>query len=164
MRISNPLRSLKEMYMGKLMRWWKKRQSRDKYLKNKAKIGFISTLMEKYLPKKYKGLSKLSISLTLIGKFWKTHPEIFPNFQFSGAWAGLISGKLIHKNLMTFSFCKIWMNFPDIGLCHAPELIQYYSSTKCFVLDAFSRNPEISKLTVGWVFQRSVMTRKFANK
>ena len=73
------------MYMGKLMRWWKKRQSRDKYLKNKAKIGFISTLMEKYLPKKYKGLSKLSISLTLIGKFWKTHPEIFPNFQFSGA-------------------------------------------------------------------------------
>jgi len=47
--------------MGKLMRWWKKRQGRDKYLKNKAKIGFISTLMEKYLPKKYKGLFKLTV-------------------------------------------------------------------------------------------------------
>ena len=52
--------------MGKLMRWWKKRQGRDKYLKNKAKIGFISTLMEKYLPKKYKGLFKLRLLTTLI--------------------------------------------------------------------------------------------------
>ena len=27
------------------------------------------------------------ISWTLIGKFWKTHPENFPKFQFSGSWA-----------------------------------------------------------------------------
>lgn len=52
--------------MGKLMRWWKKRQGRDKYLKNKAKIGFISILMEKYLPKKYKGLFKLGLLTVLI--------------------------------------------------------------------------------------------------
>ena len=25
------------------------------------------------------------VILTLIGKSWKTHPEIFPKFQFSGA-------------------------------------------------------------------------------
>ena len=55
--------------------------------------------------------------LTLIGKSWKTHPELFRNFsfpgcdtdgflensssivsklQFSGAWPGPISGKFIH--------------------------------------------------------------------
>jgi len=26
-------------------------------------------------------------SVTLIGKSWKTHPEKFPKFQFSGSWA-----------------------------------------------------------------------------
>ena len=89
--------------MGKLMRWWKKRQSRDKYLKNKAKIGFISTLMEKYLPKKYKGLSfihfvntywqilenssrnfsELSVFRGMSrADFWKTHPQKFDDIQF----------------------------------------------------------------------------------
>ena len=34
-------------------------------------------------------------SLRLIGESWKTHPEIFPKFQFSGAWHRPISRKLI---------------------------------------------------------------------
>ena len=51
------------MYLGKLMRWWKKRQSRDKYLKNNGgEPGFVAGLMSKYLPQKYKGLFKLKFS------------------------------------------------------------------------------------------------------
>ena len=33
---------------------------------------------------------------TLISESWKTHPENFPKFQFSGRDADRISGKLIH--------------------------------------------------------------------
>ena len=52
------------MYLGKLMRWWKKRQSRDKYLKNNGgEPGFVAGLMSKYLPQKYKGLFKLEFSV-----------------------------------------------------------------------------------------------------
>ena len=46
------------------MRWWKKRQSRDKYLKNNGgEPGFVAGLMSKYLPQKYKGLFKLKFSI-----------------------------------------------------------------------------------------------------
>ena len=31
------------------------------------------------------GIEFLGMPLTLIGKSWKTHPEIFPKFQFFGA-------------------------------------------------------------------------------
>ena len=56
----SPFRSLKEMYLGKLVRWWKKRQSRDKYLKNNGgEPGLVAGLMAKYIPKKYKGLFKI---------------------------------------------------------------------------------------------------------
>ena len=46
------------------------------------------------------------------------------------------------------------LSFPEIDLCHAPELIKNNFSTICFVLDEFSRNrpvsfPIILKLTVG---------------
>ena len=39
--------------------------------------------------------------LTLIGKSWKTHPEIFPKFQFPGHELNRITGKLIHQNFMS---------------------------------------------------------------
>ena len=34
--------------------------------------------------------------LTLIGKSWKTHPEIFLKFSFSGRHTGRFTGKLIN--------------------------------------------------------------------
>ena len=78
-----------------------------------------------------------------------------------GAWARPISGKLVH----------IWMNFPEIGLWHASEFFEYHFSTKCSILDEFSRNwpiscPKIIKLTIGWDFHKSVqlIPWEFANK
>jgi len=49
------------------------------------------------------------------------------------AWARPISGKIVH----------IWMSFPEISLCHAPEFFEYHFSTKCWIDYA------------GWVFQKS---------
>ena len=77
------------------MRWWKKRQSRDKYLKNKAKIGFISTLMEKYLPKKYKGLSFIHFVNTYWQILENSPRNFFPKFSFSGA--------------------LVWMSYPEFA-------------------------------------------------
>ena len=123
-----------------------------------------------------------SLIITLIGKSWKIHPEVFTKFQLSGAWhrpisgksiqyffeisitgawAGSISGKFIHQFLWVFSFCKIsghdswarpvfgklvhiWMNFTEIGLCHAPEIVKFHFSTRCNFLDVFFRNPPVS--------------------
>ena len=128
--------------------------------------------------------------LTLIGKSRRTHPEIFPKFQFSGSWHRPISGKVIQCFFQNFNFrgmsvtdcwkihpsffvvfsfykilwheldrLQIWTSFPEMG----------HFSTKCSILDEFSRNwpvscPKIIKLTIGWVFQKSVMPRKFSNK
>ena len=38
----------------------------------------------------------------------------------------------------------IWMSFPEIGLCHAPEFFEYQFSTKCSILDEFSKNRPVS--------------------
>ena len=54
---------------------------------------------------------------------WKTRQVI----SISGAKP--ISGKLV----------DIWMSFPEIGLCHAPQFYKCHFSTKCFILDGFSR-------------------------
>ena len=86
---------------------------------------------------------------TLIGKSWKTHPECFPKFQFSGVWARPISGKLVHIWIsfseiglcLTPEFLNItfrlntlfWMNFPETGLCHAQKFLNW-------LLNEFSRN------------------------
>ena len=43
--------------------------------------------------------------LSIIDKSWKTHPNIFPKFQFSVA--RLISGQRIHIWLRT------WISFPE---------------------------------------------------
>ena len=43
-----------------------------------------------------------------------------------------------------------WMSFPEIGLCHAPEFFEYHFSTKCSILDEFSRMPQNSKI-VDWM-------------
>ena len=32
------------------------------------------------------------------------------------------------------------MSFPEIGPCHASEFFEYHFSTKCSILDEFSRN------------------------
>ena len=94
-------------------------------------------------------MSILHTWLTLIGKYWKTHQEIFPKFQFSGVLHRRISGKLIQD----FSEIKIsgheldqflvksstWMSFPEIGLAYAPEI--RISKKK---VDEFSRNPSLS--------------------
>ena len=54
--------------------------------------------------------SSFVVMFTLIGKSWKTHPEIFLKFQFFGAWARPISRKLIHPyfaNTYSVFFCEI---------------------------------------------------------
>ena len=85
---------------------------------------------------------------TLIGKSWKTHPEFFPKFQFSDIDRFLENSSSIFSKFQfpgheldrflensSINFCKISghelerMNFPEIGLCHAPdffEIILYY--------------------------------------
>ena len=45
------------------------------------------------------------VLLTLIGKSWKTHPDILPNFQSLG------------HELDRFP----WMSVPEIVLAHAPK-------------------------------------------
>ena len=120
---------------------------------------------------------------------WKTHPIV--NFRIlghdtgrilensskieylvekwdsknSGAWHRPISGKFIHQFLWVSVIVKyrshIWMSFPEIGLCDAPKFFEYHFSTKCSILDEFSRSrpvscPIILKLTIGWVFHKSV--------
>ena len=55
--------------------------------------------------------------------------QYFFKISISEAWAGPISGKPVH----------IWISFPDIGLCHAPEFIKSYFST-IWLLDEFSRD------------------------
>ena len=73
-----------------------------------------------------------SSKLTLIDKSWKTHPETFPKFQFSGTWLRQISGKLIQQY-----FGRIY-SFGGI-----------FQKSACII-------PEIQRLTIGWVFHQSV--------
>ena len=48
-------------------------------------------------------LPDLHVFLTLNGKSWKTHPDFFPKFQFSGTWQRQISGKLNYQNFLNYS-------------------------------------------------------------
>ena len=82
----------------------------------------LFSIIDSWLRKSYKFFI---LYLTLIGKSWKTHPEILPIFQFSGvshrrisgkliqyffeisisgAWAGPISGKFIHHFFVSTYF------------------------------------------------------------
>ena len=65
-------------------------------------------------------ISKIEICfylvLTLIGESWKTHPEIFPKFQFFGAW---------HS---------------PVGLAYAPILCKTLNRHSQKMMDEFSRN------------------------
>ena len=87
------------------------------------------------------GIRPLQISLTLIGKSWKTHPEFFSEIS---VFRGVTQTDFwkTHPSIFCeylFSFCKIsghiWMSFPEIGLCHAPEFVENHFSTKCSILD-----------------------------
>ena len=126
--------------------------------------------------------------LTLIGKSWKTHPEIFPNFQCSGVWHRPISGKLIH----------FFRNF-NSGASHRPfywkthplkimSTIQFFFTMLGRHTDHFTGKfihiltetvydmkhlvwmsfpvkrpvwyPGILQLTIGWVFQSNGLRNK----
>ena len=58
-----------------------------------------------------------ALTLTLIVKFWKTHPEFFPRFQFSRALHRSISGKIIHKNFTSTSSVK----YRGMTYSHEPD-------------------------------------------
>ena len=75
-----------------------------------------------------------TLSLTLICKSWKTHPEIFLKFQFSG--------RDTDPFLENSSIKILWMTVfkKHRALCHHPKFVEYFLSTKFF----------------GWVFQKSV--------
>jgi len=79
--------------------------------------------------------------------------------QNIGAWTRPISGKLVH----------IRLNFPEIGVYQwysiTPGFFEYRFSTKCSILDEFSRNRPVSclkimKLTIGWIFHKSIQLPK----
>ena len=79
--------------------------------------------------------------LTPIDKFWKINPEIFQKFQFSGAKAGPISGKLIHHFFVnTF---PVFAKYRGISFTVGKKRNRSVSS------------PRVIKLTIGWVFQKS---------
>ena len=103
--------------------------------------------------------------------------RFFRNFSFSGRHSNWfletssikISGVPIRFlfNIEAWVFQKSPWSMVELP---PPEFVKYYFSTKCSVLDEFSRNlpvtcPEMLKLTIGWVFQKSVqlMPRKLAN-
>ena len=90
----------------------------------------------------YKPSIKLSSSLSSNGFNLTLICRSFSKFQFPGYELDrfLENSSII---FYLFSFCKIseheldwiWMSFPEIGLCHAPEFIKNYFSTICSVLD-----------------------------
>ena len=72
--------------------------------------------------------------LTLIGKSWKTHPEIFPKYQFSGLWHRLIFGKFIQYFFRNFnsrgiSLTEFWKIHPSIFLIQKHN---WSLGTRCF--------------------------------
>ena len=89
----------------------------------------------------------------LFGKSWKTHPEIFPKFQFPGCDTG---GFLENSSSI---FSKFQFLGHELGrFLETRSYLDKFSrngvSTICSVLDEFSKNwtvscPKILKLTVG---------------
>ena len=80
--------------------------------------------------------------------------KFFRNFSFPGHRQDRITGKLIHfyeisilglchnryeLNCFTGKLIQTWMS-----LSHAQEFVKYNFSTKCFILEWFSRNRPIS--------------------
>ena len=65
---------------------------------------------------------------------------LLANFQ---VWVRPIFGKLIQSSILEFrgmTQVDFWISFPEICLWNAPEFFEYHCSTKCSVLDEFSRN------------------------
>ena len=109
-------------------------------------------------------LLRLVFDLTLIGKSWKTHPEIFPKLQFSGLWARPFYWKthpwLIHGPSMdheNWIISGVFVKYRDMsqavllenssisgfrwyGSCHALEFVKYYFWLNAFFWMSF---PEI---------------------
>ena len=55
----------------------------------------VALTFEKFCPRpEYKPL----LVLTLIGKSWKTHPEYFPKFQFTGLDSRLLIHAVLPEN------------------------------------------------------------------
>ena len=71
----------------------------------------------------------ISIKVILIGKSWKTHPEFFPQFQFSGSGARPYYWKThpCFRNLnlgVIFQLNALfWIIFPENDLFRAPKLL-----------------------------------------
>ena len=107
-----------------------------------------------------------NVNLTLNGKSRKTHPEIFPQFQFSGvnfwkthsvffqncnfrgiSWTDFWK---IHRSIFCehLSFCKIWGHnsrpITEIGLCYAPN----------YKINDWMSFPEIGLAHTVWVIPR----------
>ena len=101
--------------------------------------GFLENLSSNFRNFNFRGMSWTD--------FWKIYSSFFwlpiPFLSNIEAGARTISGKIVH----------IWMNFPEIGLCHAPEFIKNYFSTICFVLEEFSRNrsSSYSEFEQNWI-------------
>ena len=68
----------------------------------------VALTFEKFCPRpEYKPL----LVLTLIGKSWKTHPEYFPKFQFTGHEPRRVTGKFV-QGWPKIESSKKWMSFP----------------------------------------------------
>ena len=75
--------------------------------------------------------------LTLIGKSWKTHPEIFLKFSFSGS-----SYRPFYWKTHLFEF--FWLK---------PYMIWWHLVWRSFPLKRPVWRPRIIQLSIGWVFQ-----------
>ena len=86
---------------------------------------------------------------------WQTHPVIFSNFNFRDmSWTDFWK---IHPSIFWRPIQFLYL----IGVRARPISGKLIQNNICCVLDEFSGNrpvsrPKILKLTVGWVFQRSV--------
>ena len=82
--------------------------------------------------------------LTLIGKAWKTHSEIIPKFQFSGACHKLISGKLIQHFFRSLNFRG--MSCADFWKIHQSKFVSFCNKM----------GHDLDRYKYGLVFQKSV--------
>ena len=83
-------------------------------------------------------LKRKSLPLTLVGKSWKTHPQIPQNFSILGheldrflenssifGCPGVLWISFFDFSLNAlFWNALFWMSFPKIGLTHAPKICQ----------------------------------------
>ena len=82
------------------------------------------------------------LSSTLIGEYWKTHPDFFPKFQFSE------SERILYwKTHPIF----IFRNF-DFGVINKTVLLENSSMSDEFTSNTVYVMPKILKLTIESVF------------